>query len=82
MILLKQISVKLMQWLMPVSIMPVNKCLLKVNNRNSRKKCEICSKSTKKTPERRHWRFSGVFIVNFEHISHLVLVFLLLTLNM
>ena len=24
----------------------------------------------------------GVFIVNFEHISHLVLVFLLLTLNM
>ena len=27
------------------------------------------------------WRRSGVFIVNFEHISHLVLVFLLLTLN-
>ena len=25
---------------------------------------------------------SGIFIVNFEHISHLVLVFLLLTLNM
>ena len=25
---------------------------------------------------------SGVFFVNFEHISHLVLVFLLLTLNM
>ena len=25
---------------------------------------------------------SGVFIVNFEHISHLVLMFLLLTLNM
>ena len=25
---------------------------------------------------------SGVFIVNFENISHLVLVFLLLTLNM
>ena len=29
-----------------------------------------------------HWRRSSVFIVNFEHISHLVLVFLLLTLNM
>ena len=29
-----------------------------------------------------HWRRSGVFIVNFIHISHLVLVFLLLTLNM
>ena len=27
------------------------------------------------------WRRSGVFIVNFEQISHLVLVFLLLTLN-
>ena len=25
---------------------------------------------------------SGIFIVNFEYISHLVLVFLLLTLNM
>ena len=42
--------------------------------------CEICSKLTKKTPERCHR--SGVFIVNFEHISHFVLVFLLLTLNM
>ena len=29
-----------------------------------------------------HWRRSGTFIVNFEHISHLVLVFLLLNLNM
>ena len=28
-----------------------------------------------------HWRCSGVFIVNFEHISHLVLVLLLLTLS-
>ena len=26
---------------------------------------------TIKTPERRHWRRSGVVIVNFEHISHL-----------
>ena len=38
-------------------------------------------KLTVKTLERRHWRRSGVFIVNFEHISHLVLVFLLLTLS-
>ena len=31
-----------------------------------------------------NWRRSGVFvnIVNFEHILHLALVFLLLTLNM
>ena len=34
------------------------------------------------TPERRQWRRSCVFIVNFEYISHLVLVFLLLTLSM
>ena len=33
-----------------------------------------------KTPERRQWHRSGVFIVNFEHISRLVLV-LLLTMN-
>ena len=28
------------------------------------------------------WRRFGVFIVNFEHIPHLVLAFLLLTLSM
>ena len=56
--------------------------LVKVNNRNTTIRCEICSKLPVKTPERRHWRHSGAFIVNFEHISHLVLVFLLLTLNM
>ena len=44
--------------------------------------CEICSKL--KTPEWRHWRQwrrSCFFIVNFEQISYIVLVFLLLTLN-
>ena len=41
---------------------------------------ETCSDLTIKT-ERRQWCCSGVFIVNFEHVSHLVLVFLLLTLN-
>ena len=30
---------------------------------------------------RNHWRRSGVFIANFEHVSHLVLVCLLLILN-
>ena len=53
----------------------------KVNNRNFRTSCEIWSKLTIKTSEWRHWRRSGVFIVNFEHISHLVLVFPLLTLS-
>ena len=34
-----------------------------------------------KTPERRQWCRSSVFIVNFEHILHLILVFPLLTLT-
>ena len=55
---------------------PTGNYLFKVNHRNARARCEICSKLTIKTPERRHWRRSGVFIVSFEHISHLVLLFL------
>ena len=39
----------------------------------------MCSKLTIKTPERH--RHSGVFIFNFEYISHIPLEFLLLTLN-
>ena len=38
--------------------------MFKVNDRNTRAKCEICSKLTKKIPERRH----SVSIVNFEHV--------------
>ena len=34
-----------------------------------------------KTPERRQRRRSGVFIVNFEHISRIFQVFLMLTLK-
>ena len=45
--------------------------LFKVNNRNTRKRCEICPKLTIKTPKRRYRRRSGMFIVNFEHIVHL-----------
>ena len=56
--------------------------MFKVYNGNTRTKYEKSSKLTIKTPERCHWRHSGVFIINFEHISHFVLVFLLLTLNM
>ena len=41
-----------------------------------------CSKLTIKTLEPGVKRRSGVFIVNCEHISQLVLVFLLLNLNM
>ena len=42
---------------------------------------EICSKLKIKTPEQRHQRRSGVFIVNFDQISHITLVFLLLALT-
>ena len=60
---------------------PAGNYMFKVNNRNTTARCEICSKLTKKTPERRQWRHSRVFIVNFEYISHLALVLLLLTLS-
>ena len=55
--------------------------MFKLNNGNTRTMCEIHLKLTMMTPERRQWRRSGVFIVNFEQISHNVLVFLLLALD-
>ena len=58
---------------------PAGIYFFKVNNENTRTMCEICSKlTTTKTPERSHWRRSGVFVVNFEQISHNVVVFPLL----
>ena len=65
-----------------ISVFPAGIYLPKVINGNTKTKCEICSDLTIKTPERCDWYHSGIFVVNFEHISHLVLVFLLLTLNM
>ena len=56
---------------------PAVNFMFKVNNRNTRTRCETCSKLTIKITGRR----SGIFVVNFEHIPHLVLVFLLLTLS-
>ena len=52
---------------------PGNIYLFVVNNRNTGKRSEICSKLKTKTSERCQW--------SFEHISHLFLVFLLLTLS-
>ena len=46
--------------------------MFKVNNRN---KVWHMFKVTIKTPEQRHWRCSGFFIINFEQILH-VAVFL------
>ena len=60
---------------------PANIYLIKINNRSTTKRCEIYSKLPINTPERLQWRHSNIFIVNFEHISHLFLVFLLLTWN-
>ena len=56
-----------------VKCSPAGIYLLKVSNRNTRTRCEICSKLTIKRSERRQW----LVVVNFEDISHLVLVFLL-----
>ena len=60
---------------------PVSICLFKISNGNIRAICEICSKFQIKTPERRQWRCSGIFIVYFEQIAHIVLVFPLLILD-
>ena len=68
-------------WILRNLLYSANIYLLKVSNRNTRKRCEIWPKLTIKTSEWRHWRRSGVFIVRFEHISCLFLVLLLLTLN-
>ena len=48
---------------------PVGLYLVKVNNRNTRTRCKICSKLTMKTTERRHWRRSGVFIINLVYFT-------------
>ena len=66
---------------MHLSDSPVGIYLLQVNTKNTQTRYEICSKLTIKTPKRRQRRRSGAFIVNFEHISQLVLVSLLLTLK-
>ena len=44
---------------------PASIYLFKVDNGNIRTMCEICLKLTVKTPERRQWCHSGVFIVDF-----------------
>ena len=61
---------------------PANIYLFKVTNKTIEKRCKICSKLTIKTPKRPHGRCSGVFIINFELVSHIFHpVFLLMTLN-
>ena len=47
----------------------------KVNNKNTGKMCEICSKLIK-TTKLRQWPRSRLFIVNFEHIATFVFCWL------
>ena len=66
-------------------LIPAGIYLLKVSNRNTRARCEICLKLIIKSPELKlkiKTSGSGVFIINFEHVSQLVLIFLLLNLKM
>ena len=58
-------------------------CLFKVNNRNFRTNCEICSKLRHQTDDNDVVlvSLSLTLNVNFEQILDLVLVFLLLTLS-
>ena len=51
-----------------VTVFPASIYLFRVNNRNNRRRCKICSKLTIKTLERRQF-------------SDIIVVFLLLTLN-
>ena len=60
---------------------PTSIYLFNVNNRSTRTMCKICSELTINTPEGHQWGRTGAFNVNFEKVSHVVLVFLLSTLN-
>ena len=59
------------------SIYPAGNYMFKVNNRNSRTRCELCSKLTIKIPERRHDVVLVSLLITLKHISHLVLVLIL-----
>ena len=48
---------------------PANIYLFKIDNRNTRKCCEICSK-LRMTPEQHRCHLSSIFIVYYEHIPH------------
>ena len=61
-------------YLLILALFSENKKMLKVNNRNTRNGFKICSKLTTERPERRE-------CIVIKHISHLFLLFLLLTLN-
>ena len=51
-----------------VNLIPAGYYMFKVNNRNTKKKCGICSKLIIKKPERRQW-YSSVSTLNFEQVN-------------
>ena len=55
--------------------------LVQSQNGYTRTMCEICSNLTIKIEEWSQWHRSGVFVVNFEYVSDIVLLWPLLTLN-
>ena len=56
-----------MDYCVNVLLLPTKICLFKVNNRNTTKRCDKCSKLTIKTSKRPHFTpFSGVSTVDFE----------------
>ena len=59
-----------------VNINPEDIYLFKVDNGNTKTVCEICLKLRRKVPEH-----NGLFIVNFEQILYMVLLFSLLIFN-
>ena len=68
-------------WRIPTFFLQAGIYLFKSKSRSTTKNCEIFSKSTRKTWE---WYQRGRFVVlmvNFEHISLIILVFPLLTSN-
>ena len=65
----EDLSIYLIVYLAFFMTNPTGNYIFKVNIRNTRTSCEICSKLTIKTPEWRYWRRSGVFIVNFEQVN-------------
>ena len=57
-----------------VENMIVSIYLFKINNGNTRTMCEIYSELTIKTTKQREWFHSGVFIISFDQISHIICI--------
>ena len=55
-------------YVIKIAIYPTGIVLFNVNKSNTKTVFEICSKRIIKTPERRQWHRSGVYIVYFEQI--------------